>query len=237
MGQNSSKSLVSVIVPVFNGVDHISEALDSVFDQTFQRFEVIVVDDGSTDGTREIVENYGAKIRYFYQENSGAGSARNNGFDLSRGEFIAFLDADDSWPTTKLEKQVSALESDSGLDAVTGYFKNVPQSKWASRNAGAADGPGDLLAGYSPSVFLIRREAFLKVGMFETESKVGEVVDWFVRAREQGLNIKVLPELFLWRRIHGRNNGIRNKGFSKDYVKALKRSIDRRRALGSGSRI
>ena len=97
------KPLVSVIIPTYNSAGYIEEALESVFEQTLQDFEIIVVDDGSTDGTGEVLRKYGDRIRYIYQENNGPASARNGGIRVARGEYIAFLDADDLWVSTKLE--------------------------------------------------------------------------------------------------------------------------------------
>ncbi len=236
MKQTTSGKSVSVIIPVFNGEAFLLQALESVFNQTFRGFEVIVVDDGSSDNTRKIIENFDQPISYFYQPNSGAGAARNRGVAASNSELIAFLDADDYWLPHKLEAQVRELADNPMLDAVTGHLKNVLQSEWIDRekcDKGCLDGT---IVGYSPTAILIRRESFFKVGEYETESRVGEVVDWFVRARETGLNILVLDELLVWRRVHRNNNGLKNKAFAQDYVKALKRSIDRRRIAQIGGK-
>ena len=98
--------LISIVMPVFNGELYIGEALDSVFAQTYQHFEVIVVDDGSTDRTLDIVGGYGDRIRLFTQQNRGNSSARNRGAEIATGEWTAQLDADDSWDPAKLEKQL-----------------------------------------------------------------------------------------------------------------------------------
>ena len=100
--------MVSIILPVYNGERFLDSALKSIFSQTYRAFEVIVVDDGSTDSTADIAHGY--PVRYFAQSNSGPGKARNNGIDYARGELIAFLDADDIYLPEKLEKQVRYLE-------------------------------------------------------------------------------------------------------------------------------
>jgi len=87
--------LVSILIPLYNKRDQIGATLDSVFSQTFKDFEVIVVDDGSTDGSHRIVESYGDDIRFYQQANQGAGATRNRGIELSTGGLIAFHDADD----------------------------------------------------------------------------------------------------------------------------------------------
>ena len=104
---------ISVIIPTFNSAAFISDAIESVFSQTYKDFEVIVVDDGSTDNTRSVVEyyvdKYGDRIRYFYKENRGAGSARNYGVEHTGGGLIAFLDSDDLWYPEKMERALITL--------------------------------------------------------------------------------------------------------------------------------
>jgi len=102
---------VSVIIPTYNSVRYLTEAVDSVLAQTFQDLEVLVIDDGSTDGTERVMRLYGPPVRYFRQENRGVAVARNRGIEESSGRYIAFLDADDTWYPHKLERQLAALES------------------------------------------------------------------------------------------------------------------------------
>jgi len=111
---------VSVIIPAYNAAQFIDEALESALKQTFQEFEIIVIDDGSKDRTKEIVQCYiqkfPDKIKYFYQQNGGVGKARNNGIREAQGEYIAFLDADDQWFPEKLELQMTYFEKNPNID-------------------------------------------------------------------------------------------------------------------------
>jgi glycosyltransferase involved in cell wall biosynthesis len=116
---------VSVVIPTYNSVRFVTEAIDSVLAQTFQDLEILVVDDGSKDETREVLaKKYGDSIRYLYKENGGVSKARNYGIEQASGKYIAFLDADDLWMPEKLEKQVALLESnqETGL-SYTGAIK------------------------------------------------------------------------------------------------------------------
>ncbi len=103
--------MVSVVIPTFNRSDTLGSAIESVFAQTYSDYELIVIDDGSTDGTREKIAPYAGRIRYFYQPNRGASAARNRGIAVASGQWVSFLDSDDIWLPTKLERQVEALSA------------------------------------------------------------------------------------------------------------------------------
>src|SRR5262249_38672414 len=114
--------LVSVVVPVYNGERHVAEALESIRTQSHGAIEVLVVDDGSTDGTPSVVERAG--VAYVRQERSGPAAAVNRGIALARGSLIGFLDADDRWRPDKLTLQMRAFAADSTLDAVFGHIEH-----------------------------------------------------------------------------------------------------------------
>src|SRR6185369_14122248 len=100
---------VSVIIPTYNSARFLTDAIDSVLAQTFKDFEVIVIDDGSTDETESLMHKYGSAVRYIRHENRGVALTRNRGIDESRGRYVAFLDADDVWLPHKLDRQLTAL--------------------------------------------------------------------------------------------------------------------------------
>jgi glycosyltransferase involved in cell wall biosynthesis len=102
---------VTVVIPTYNRAHLVKDAVESVLNQTYQNFELIVIDDGSTDNTKEVLAVYKDKLTYIYQENQGRSAARNHGIKLAQGEYIAFLDSDDAWFLDKLERQVPVLES------------------------------------------------------------------------------------------------------------------------------
>ena len=106
---------VSVIIPCYNAEKTIKETIESVLAQTYQDIEIIVVDDGSTDHSKEIIESFGSKVLYFYQENGGQSAARNTAIHHSSGKYLAFLDSDDLWMPEKLEKQLALMQQE-GVD-------------------------------------------------------------------------------------------------------------------------
>lgn len=109
---------VTVIVPTYNRENCITKALDSILNQTYPDYEIVVIDDGSTDNTETILKRYGNKIKYFYKSNGGPASARNLGIRTCSGEYIAFLDSDDTWLPNKLDLQISVLEKDNDAGLV-----------------------------------------------------------------------------------------------------------------------
>ena len=118
--KNNNTPLVSIILPTYNREHVISRSIDSVISQTYSNFELIIVDDGSTDNTSDILKKYEGKVEYIKQKNSGVSSARNTGIKLAKGEYIAFIDSDDQWLPTKLQRQIEYFMSHSrdGLSMV-----------------------------------------------------------------------------------------------------------------------
>ena len=226
--------LVSVIIPVYNYERYLAEAIESVLNQTYGRVEVIVVDDASTDRSSEVAKGFADRgVRYCYQDRAGIGPARNRGAELAQGDFIAFLDADDRWPEYKLERQLSAFQNDPALEMVFGQA--VQLHNGAEWEAGVKDGKlpvAGMVPGMVAGTMLIKRDAFRRVGEFPGGLKVGEFIDWYARAVELKIRSLVLPDLFLWRRIHDSNTGVRERQSVSDYARVLKAKLDRRRAEG-----
>jgi len=176
--------LVSVIIPTYNSAKYIEEALESVFKQTLQDFEIIVVDDGSTDGTGEILKDYSDRIKYIFQKNSGPASARNKGIKIARGEYIAFLDADDLWMPTKLEKQVAMFDKNKNLGMVTTGACSFDEkgvrgfSTYKRKKLMRGDVARNIFlhSDVGTPTVMARKEVFEKVGLFEERTRQGEKV-------------------------------------------------------------
>lgn len=186
---------VSVVIPSYNRADFVAETIRSVLDQTYQDFEIIVVDDGSTDNTKEIVDSFkDPRIKYIYQENRGASGARNTGINASIGEYIAFLDSDDIYLPNKLEMDIRMVDSDHNIgivcsdayifDSETGeiyrrYWQKNPylgpfDPQTASKNAlKLLLSRGCFIKGSTP---LVRRAVFKAVGLFDESIRHSQ--DW-----------------------------------------------------------
>jgi len=232
MANPITQTNVSVIIPVYNGEFYLAEALESVLSQSFPPSEIVVVDDGSTDRSPAIVKRYDSEIRYLYQKNMGTAVARNRGIKEARGNFFAFLDQDDVWEPQKLEMQVNTFQNDSGLDIVFGHVQQFLSPELQDEIKPKIRCPDHPEPGYLPSVMLIKRDSFFRVGMFETKWQIGEWTNWYVRASEVGLKTEVLPDVLVRRRIHSGNKGILQRTMRTEYAQILKASLDRRRSDG-----
>ncbi len=195
----------SVIIPTCNRRELLLEALDSVLAQTYGDFELIVVDDGSTDGTTEVLKRYGDRLIYTYQANRGVSVARNRGIELARGEFIAFLDSDDLWLPKKLHIQVAFM--DRHPEAQICYTDEI----WVRR--GVRVNPKKKHAKYSgwiypyclplciisPSSALMRRGLFEEVGTFDTRLPVCEDYDLWLRVASR-FPVFLIPQRLIVKR-------------------------------------
>lgn len=229
-----SSRLVSVIIPAYNCEDFLAEAIESVLAQTYLPVEIIVVDDGSTDRSGDVAKGFkDSGVRYFYQPNSGAGAARNQGTNLARGSYFAFLDADDVWLPDKLTLQMAAFDDDPGLDMVFGQVSQFYDSGSDSHLKTQGEHEERIMSGYFAGTLVIKRESFIHVGPFATHWRVGEFVDWYAKAAEKGLKSHMLPKLVTKRRIHSANTVIQHRDSQGDYVRILKQALDRRREKSS----
>jgi glycosyltransferase involved in cell wall biosynthesis len=206
-------TLVSVIVPSYNSAAFVCDAVQSALAQTYPHVEVIVVDDGSTDNTREVLAPYAERITYVFQKNKGLPGARNTGIERARGAMLAFLDADDQWTDTKLAEQVPVLLSDPEIglvhtdlqffDAATGRRYYEPRRR--ERLTGRCY--AQLLMGnqVTPSTVLARTEAVIAVGCFD-ETLTSGCEDWDLWLRlARHHSFGYLPAQSTIYRLHGNN--------------------------------
>jgi glycosyltransferase involved in cell wall biosynthesis len=225
--------LISVLMPAYNAAPYVGEAIESVLSQDYEPLELIVADDGSDDGTAEIVKSFPG-VRYFFQPNAGNGAARNRAVEEARGELFAFADADDRFTPGKLTLQKQALDADPTLDMVFGMVREFvsPELDEAARRSIRPPAP-EPMPWLSTNLMLIRRASFERVGPFSHALRVGVTVDWYARASEAGLRHLVLPEVVLERRLHTQNNGLRERDSRSQYLQVLRAAMERRRTMSS----
>jgi glycosyltransferase involved in cell wall biosynthesis len=180
---------VSVVIPTYNSAAFLRGAIQSVLSQTYSDFEVIVVDDGSTDNTESVAHSFGDRVSYVKQENKGAGAARNHGIKRSQGKYVAFLDSDDLWLPGKLTEQIPLLDRESKIGLVYSDWAVVPEQGEAEpsylRNRPAASGHvfdeliqcGFILT----SGTVVRRSCLDDVGYFDETLSIAQDYDLWLR--------------------------------------------------------
>ncbi len=233
---SSSAPLVSIVIPAYNVAHYLDEALESARAQTYRAFEIIVVDDGSTDETAQVAQS-GGDVRYLKQERQGCGLARNTGVEMARGELLAFLDADDLWAPNKLEKQVAFYTSLPHTPRPTVIYSHVRQFFSPELDAASRANirlPDHDQPAHLPGALLLTLADFWEIGPYV--SMLGDSIDWHLRAIDAGAQIHVLPDVLLFRRIHTTNMSRTQAADKQQYVRSLKASLDRRRQRAAQER-
>ena len=180
--------MITVVIPTYNRYGLLKVAIDSVLDQSYRDFELIVIDDGSTDDTHALVRSYGDSLVYLKQENQGPSAARNRGIEESRGSLVAFLDSDDRWHPDKLLIQIEAMEEEPGyLISHTGevWYRNgelLRQKKKHQKLPGYIFERSLSMCMVSMSTVIARRELFDHIGCFDEKLPCCEDYDFWLRA-------------------------------------------------------
>jgi len=229
---------VSVIIPNYNYGRFLSEAIDSVLAQTYSNVEIVVVDDGSSDNSLEILAEYEKKgIKVVRQKNSGVGAARNTGVKNSSGDLIAFLDADDVWLPQKIEKQVERLLSNRDFGLVTcaiREFDAAGNTIYGETHAKGKEGwcAEDILL-FKPvtpgpgSSTLIWRELFEKAGGFDERKEMHPLEDWeFLYRAARISQIAFVPEALVEYRNHGTNGHLNTPRFERSLLLAYEKIFE-----------
>ncbi len=225
----TGNKLTTVVVPAFNGSRFLCSCLKSVFSQDYEPIEVIVVDGGSTDETSDIARSF-SEVRYIVQKDQGPASARNVGVELAHGEFIAFIDTDDLWRSDKLAKQMGYLESHTEAMCCVSRMHAFlePDVEWPAflnRDHYAQDP-----AAYVPRALVARSELFKLIGCFDADLKTGEDTDWFFRAKDAGVQIGVVDDVLLYKRIHKESLTYNSELVIQNMLRVVRRSVARKRA-------
>ncbi|NJN90071.1 MAG: glycosyltransferase [Leptolyngbyaceae cyanobacterium SL_5_14] len=200
---------VSVVIPAYNCAEYIAETIESVLNQTYHDYEIIVVDDGSTDATREVVKGYGDRLQYTYQQNQGAAAARNRGIRLARGELIAFLDGDDLFLPNKLAAQVACFDANPSVGMVKTGWQIIDQhGKFVSNVEPWHYAPKLDLAALvlykvsRPSALMLHRDWCERANGFNTNFAIGEDLDFMLRLAQMGCEIAWIRQIHACYRQH-----------------------------------
>jgi len=239
--------VVSVIIPAYNAEAFIAETLASVVAQTLTDIEIIVVDDGSRDGTARVVQSF-PTVRYVHKTNGGVSAARNHGVSQARGEFIAFLDSDDIWHPDKLRQQVQAMrehpDSDLCRTRLSVHPANLPAIVSGKERS---DAPHTLVPNLAPSFIdpyfttsavMVRKSAFERVQGFDTSLRIAEDVDFYLRLLAGAPKVVLMTELLVYKRpVEGSLGDDSRAGYVqllKVYDRFLAQHPEARQAMGEG---
>lgn len=210
-----SKKLVTAIVVVYNGEKYLNDCLRSIVDQDYHPLETLVIDDGSTDSTPDIIKSFGGKIRYYRQKNGGEASARNKGIELANGDYINFLDADDIWCPGKISTQVAVLDEYPQYGVVFGDFCRIndsfrynsfhelniePMKSKIDSNWSGWLFPRMLLDSWVHIITaMARKNVFSAIGEFNSENIIGTDYDFWIRTSRKFQMAKIPYQVALYR--------------------------------------
>ena len=215
--------LVSIVIPTFNGERYLAEAIRSALEQDHSPVEVIVVDDGSTDGTPDVVARF-TEVTYLRQENAGPSAARNAGIAVSTGAYLTFCDSDDRFRPSKVSVQLRYLEDHPEIDCVLiGHEMflepGIERPGWALDEARI-----------QPESLMVRRRVVDAVGAFDPSFTFAEGIEWLSRMRSAGVGIAVIEDVQVDRRIHGGNLSYERADLKRGVVRVMQQRIAARRA-------
>jgi glycosyltransferase involved in cell wall biosynthesis len=216
-----TQPLVSVVIPAYNTDAYVGAALESVLSQDWRPLEVIVVDDGSTDGTADVIRSFDG-VRYIWQENAGPGAARNTAIAAAGGDFIAVSDSDDLMAPGRLGLQARYLLDHLEVAAVLGRQEWMNAPPWLARD----DVFGDLAGVPVGGSAMFRQGVLAAVGGYDPTFQLGEDTDLLIRMRELGHLYVVLPEVVLYRRFR-ETSLTGGKAFHAQLLRSLRGKLER----------
>jgi glycosyltransferase involved in cell wall biosynthesis len=219
---------ISVVIPVYQGERFVAQAIETALAQDRAPDEVIVVDDGSTDGSGQIARAH--PVTYIRQANAGVATARNAGLEAATGDYIAMLDQDDVWEPHKLRVQLACLQEHPDVGWVTCRTRWLLEPGTQMPPWARPEWFEEPQYAFITSAMLARRRTFEAVGGFDTSYVQGSDTDWLVRARDAGVPKTTIEEVLVHRRLHGANNSYDLETGSSEMARILKSSLDRRRA-------
>lgn len=219
--------MLTVIIPVFNATAHLREAVTSA-----QRAggdpEIIIVDDGSTDGIASIAEELPGEVRYVRQENAGPAAARNLGLAVTSGDVVRFLDADDGFAPNSSERLLEQLAASPSTEVVIGYCQGYAECAGPDGTPRTTGFTAPQL-NFGIGTALFRRDALARLGGFDAGLRYGEDLDLLLRAKEAGVAIEVIEDVTLYYRIHDASATYGKDIHELNLLRILKNSLDRRR--------
>ncbi len=216
--------LVSIILPLYNGRNFIESSINSVLSQSYNPFELLVIDDGSSDGSDDLVPS-DPRIRLFRRQNAGVAASRNFGISQAKGTFLAFIDQDDRWYPEKLQLQMQVLLNDPEPGYVLTLMHNhlvetMQRPYWLNPELLTEDPVGLL-----PSTLVVRRRIFAEIGIFTEDLVNASDMEWFIRAKKAGVQMRIVNQVLLQRNIHEDNCSSDNNTGKREMFSILRQKI------------
>ena len=231
--------LISVIVPVYNGAKYLPQTLAGLRALDYPALEIIFVDDASSDDSytlaASLIEDAPHIKLLRHETNQGPAAARNTALEVTQGEIIAFLDVDDEWPAGSFQLRLDCLRNNPDIDIALGKVQCLRETTAGSSPELQRELSAQFVS-FNIGAAFYRRRVFEKIGVYDPQLRFGEDTDWFMRAREAGIGLLVLPETTLYYRLHegGMTSG---KAVTElNIAEVLKRSLDRRRQAANGEK-
>lgn len=207
---DDNADLVSVIIAAFNSEAYLDEAITSVLAQQWEPLELIVVDDGSTDGTRAVARCYGSGVKIVEGSDQGLAATRNRGMAAAHGSAFLHLDADDVLAPDAIRTLMGILKRDKACEIAAGRVSCFFSPEVSDDVALRLSVPAEPQRGHISGVAIIKAEVFGRVGGLDGNYEPASDMEWWLRAGEQGVNVQLVDDVVLRRRIHGNNSSLRN---------------------------
>lgn len=234
MSARTSNQLVSIIIPAYNAAAYIGEAIASALAQDWNEREIIIVDDGSTDGLAEAVGGFGARVKVLSGPHQGLAASRNRGISSAVGDYILHLDADDKLRPGAIRTLMAAFGAEPDCDIVAGRLQCFLSPDVPDDVALRLVVPSEPQAGHLSGVAIIRSAAVRRLGMLDPAYHPAADLEWWLRARGAGTRMIMRDDVVLDRRIHGGNMSIIQAGqLSAATLKLVRASLARNRLPGA----
>lgn len=220
---------MSVIVAFHNRAAYLDEAIRSVLAEPHDGLEVILVDDGSTDGASEVAAGFGPPTQVIRQDQAGCAAAWNTGLAHATGAFVTFCDSDDLWQPGRITAMAAPFAADSETAVAFGHMTEFvsPELDPASL---AVRPPMTDVVGPIAGAMVARRSVFDEVGVFDITLRQGYWVDWYARFKERNYRTVIVPQVVLRRRLHESNSSVVQRAQMGDFAVALHAALKRRRS-------
>ncbi|MGH7886103.1 MAG: glycosyltransferase family 2 protein [Thermodesulfobacteriota bacterium] len=220
--------LATVIIPVFNSEKYLLETLQSVFKQHYYPFEVIVVDNHSSDKTESICKNF-TEINFFKQPGKGISDALNYGIEKSRGEYISFISYDDIWMPEKLRRQINDMTENPEIKYTITKVKYFLELGCKLPNKFNKKFLEESYEQYILENLVARKSLFDEIGTFDCSFTSGLEIDWFAKAKDKNIQYAIINEVLVKKRVHDSNTSLNTVNPMHQHLKAMRNSISRKK--------